>query len=101
MSDNKNVLIIGATGKIGRRLQPLLTAQGHTVRSTTRQATEPSLHFDWQDESTYAPVLAGMNAVFLVPPAFVEDPSQVTQAFLQEAERRVITTFARKHPLRA
>jgi len=32
------ILLVGATGAIGRRLVPLLVGAGHTVTGTTRQA---------------------------------------------------------------
>jgi uncharacterized protein YbjT (DUF2867 family) len=55
-------LVLGATGKTGRRVVDRLKALGHEVRLGSRSAT-PS--FDWEKEETYAPVLRGVDAVYI------------------------------------
>ena len=37
------ILLVGATGAIGKRLVPLLVGAGHTVTGTTRQADKAML----------------------------------------------------------
>lgn len=65
------VLVIGATGKTGRRVIPQLIAHGVTVRAASRtpvparDAIEP-VRFDWQDERTYQPALDGVDAIYVV-----------------------------------
>src|SRR5262245_11647124 len=65
------VLVTGATGKVGRRLIPLLARRGVTVRAASRSplaaraGIEP-VRFDWTDESTYATARAGVDAMYLV-----------------------------------
>ena len=65
------VLVTGATGKVGRRLIPLLARQGMTVRAASRSplpqraGIEPA-RFDWADQSTYVAARKGVDAMFLV-----------------------------------
>ena len=55
-------LVLGATGKTGSRVAHLLEARGHAVR---RAARGTDLPFDWEDRTTWAPVLAGVDAVYV------------------------------------
>ncbi len=60
---NKRItLVVGASGKTGRRVVDRLTAAGWPMR-----AAFPSgdTRFDWQDESTWTPALAGVDAVYI------------------------------------
>ena len=65
------VLVTGATGKVGRRLVPMLVRRGVTVRAAGRSAPgarpgmEP-VRFDWGDESTYETARKGLDAMYLV-----------------------------------
>lgn len=65
------VLVTGATGKVGRRLVPLLARRGITVRTASRTplperpGIEP-VRFDWTDESTYETARKGVDAMYLV-----------------------------------
>ncbi|KRA65552.1 hypothetical protein ASD89_18530 [Caulobacter sp. Root656] len=86
------VLVIGATGKTGRRLVPELRARGAAVRAASRRAAEGLTPFDWGRPETFAPALSGADAVYLVPPAFVEDPTAATGALLDEARRAGVGT---------
>jgi uncharacterized protein YbjT (DUF2867 family) len=56
------ILVLGATGKTGRRVVERLTARGLPTRLGARSA-EPS--FDWDNRSTWAPVLDGVGSVYL------------------------------------
>jgi len=64
------VLVTGPTGKIGRRLIPLLTRRGVQVRAAgrspvaARRGVEP-VHFDWTDRSTYEAARKGVDAIYL------------------------------------
>lgn len=55
-------LVLGGTGKTGRRVVQRLTAQGEPVRIGSRSAGVP---FDWDDPSTWAPALTGVNAAYV------------------------------------
>lgn len=69
--ENQIVLVSGPTGKVGRRLIPLLSRRGATVRAASRSplaartGVEP-VHFDWTDESTYETARRGVDAMYLV-----------------------------------
>ena len=65
------VLVTAPTGKIGRRLIPILTRRGVTVRAASRtpvatlRGIEP-VRFDWHDASTYKTARKGVRAMYLV-----------------------------------
>ncbi|MGW4248514.1 NAD(P)H-binding protein, partial [Nocardia sp. NPDC004722] len=61
-NSENTVLVLGATGKTGRRVAELLSAAGTLVRSGSRSAAIP---FDWTDRATWASALADVNAVYL------------------------------------
>jgi uncharacterized protein YbjT (DUF2867 family) len=55
-------LVLGGTGKIGRRVVERLTARGLPVRIGSRSG-EP--RFDWDDRSTWTPVLEGVESAYV------------------------------------
>jgi uncharacterized protein YbjT (DUF2867 family) len=65
------VLVTGPTGKVGRRLIPLLPRRGLTARAAGRSplpahtGIEP-VRFNWNDASTYAAARTGVDAMYLV-----------------------------------
>ncbi|GAA1888703.1 NmrA family transcriptional regulator [Asanoa iriomotensis] len=61
MTENP-ILVIGGTGKTGRRVVERLTGLGVPVRVGSRSG---SPRFDWQDRSTWAPALAGVRAAYV------------------------------------
>lgn len=61
MKKNK-VLVIGGTGKTGRKVAERLTAQGHQVRIGSRNQSPP---FDWADSATWDAALADMDKVYI------------------------------------
>ena len=58
----KTTLVLGGTGKTGRRIVEQLTARNMPVRIGSRSAT-PS--FVWEDPSTWSAALAGVDAVYI------------------------------------
>ncbi|SFS20014.1 Uncharacterized conserved protein YbjT, contains NAD(P)-binding and DUF2867 domains [Dyella sp. OK004] len=80
-------LVLGATGKSGRRLVPLLQARGVTVRAASRQASPHHTLFHWDQPETHQAALDGVDAVYLIGPDFVEDPSNVIAPFLDRAKQ--------------
>ncbi|MGH8387626.1 MAG: NAD(P)H-binding protein [Pseudomonas sp.] len=77
-------LILGATGKTGRRIAERLTQSGHTVRLGSRSAN-PS--FDWEDRSTWDGALDGVHAVYISfqPDLAVPGALEIIQAFTERA----------------
>jgi uncharacterized protein YbjT (DUF2867 family) len=61
-STTRQILVLGGTGKTGRRVVERLRARGLPVRVGSRSAEPP---FDWEDRSTWAPALEGVGAVYL------------------------------------
>ncbi len=56
------ILVIGATGKTGRRVAAKLEALGHSVRHGARRSLTP---FDWEDPATWEPALQGSRAAYV------------------------------------
>ena len=61
-ADDRQTLVLGGSGKTGRRVVDRLRAAGTPVRAASRSGETP---FDWEDESTWAPALDGMGAVYI------------------------------------
>jgi uncharacterized protein YbjT (DUF2867 family) len=55
-------LVLGATGKTGRRVADRLTARGVPVRPGSRSGKPP---FDWDDRATWTPALHGVGAAYV------------------------------------
>ncbi|GIF50980.1 uncharacterized protein YbjT (DUF2867 family) [Asanoa ferruginea] len=55
-------LVIGGTGKTGRRVADRLTSRGLPVRIGSRKGTR---RFDWADRSTWAPAFDGVRAAYV------------------------------------
>ncbi len=85
MTTDTTVLVLGGTGKTARRLVPLLVAGGARPRTAARSGADVVV--DWHDDSTHDAALAGVDAVYLVPPAMRLDHPPVVAAFLDRAER--------------
>jgi uncharacterized protein YbjT (DUF2867 family) len=68
---SSTVLVTGPTSKVGRRLMPILTRRGVTVRAAGRSpflgraGIEP-VRFDWTDESTYEAARKGVDGIYVV-----------------------------------
>jgi len=58
----KPILVLGATGKTGRRVLARLTARGVPTRAGSRSA-QP--RFDWEDRSTWASALRDAKSVYI------------------------------------
>ena len=56
-------LVLGGTGKTGKRVASQLRAAGHTARAASRSG---DTRFDWHDESTWEAAIDGVRAVYLV-----------------------------------
>ncbi|MFE2291165.1 NAD(P)H-binding protein [Streptomyces sp. NPDC059452] len=82
------VLVLGATGKTGRRVVDRLRASGTaaTVRAASRSG---EVRFDWTLPDTWEPALAGAGAVYLIAP---EDPAPVRE-FVKQAEALGVRRF--------
>ncbi|SLN45978.1 NAD(P)H azoreductase [Roseivivax jejudonensis] len=59
---DRPILVIGATGKTGRRVADRLQAAGVSVRRGARHSDTP---FDWDAPETWAPALRGARAAYV------------------------------------
>ena len=75
--DEKPVLVLGGTGKTGRRVAERLEARGMPVRIGSRSGEPP---FDWTDRATWWPVLDGARAVYVSYPPDLAVPGAVEVA---------------------
>jgi len=102
MKDNANksnssmpvTLVLGGTGKTGRRVAERLVNRGIETRIASRSA-DPS--FDWNDQSTWKAALAGVRAVYItyapdlaIPGATAAIRDFVTMAVEQGVRRLVL-----------
>jgi uncharacterized protein YbjT (DUF2867 family) len=62
MNHDKPTLVIGGTGKTGRRVAAGLERQGIPVRIGSRSGAPP---FDWTDEGSWGPALDGVRAAYV------------------------------------
>ena len=83
---SSTILVIGSTGKTGRRIVQRLEAAGRSVRHGSRQSTPP---FDWEAPATWPAALRGVEAAYVaffpdlaVPgaPAAIEELTRVAHA---------------------
>jgi uncharacterized protein YbjT (DUF2867 family) len=58
----KMMLVLGGTGKTGRRVAERLKARGLPTRVGSRSGEPP---FDWEDEATWAPALRDVESVYV------------------------------------
>ena len=84
MTDNDTILVLGGTGKTGRRLAPLLRAAGADVRTAARHGADVA--FDWHDPATHDAALAGVGLAYVVPPANRLDYAPLVAAFVDRAQ---------------
>jgi len=78
-------LVIGATGKTGRRIVERLQARGVPVKLGSR-----ATGFEWQDRSTWGPLLEGVDAAYIsyYPDLTVDGGADAVGALAQLAAER-------------
>ncbi|MEL6834015.1 MAG: NmrA family NAD(P)-binding protein [Bacteroidota bacterium] len=87
------ILVIGGTGKTGRRVVNGLQELGHEVRLGSR-SSQPA--FDWEDPTTFAPALQGMDKAYIVyypdlaVPGAKEAITTLTETALKEGLEKVV-----------
>ena len=60
-----NILVLGATGKTGRRVAARLRLAGAPVRAASRSSQTP---FDWSDPETWGAALQDVTAAYVIAP---------------------------------
>jgi len=88
------VLVIGGTGKTGSAVVRGLRARGVMTSIASRTANGPDrVRFDWADPSSHAAALHEAEAIYLVAPALVRDPSLWMVPFIERAIARGTRRF--------
>ena len=91
-------LVVGGTGKTGRRVVERLVARGQPVRVGSRSGTPP---FDWEHPATWAPALRDAGAVYLTyypdlaVPGAVEQVRSFVEAAADGGVRRLVLLSGR------
>ena len=80
------ILVLGATGKTGRRIAAILEDKGHDVRRGSRSAV-PS--FDWHNEAGWDACLDGVEVAYInyAPDLAMPGATDSIQAFVDRAKQ--------------
>ena len=92
---NKPILVLGGTGKTGRRVVKQLGERGLPVRVASRSGQQT---FDWYDERTWSPAVAGVDTAYLAPPVGPTGlalAGQFVQQAVKDGLRRVVLLSGR------
>jgi uncharacterized protein YbjT (DUF2867 family) len=95
---NNTILVIGSTGKTGKRVTDQLEARGIAVRHGSRTANIP---FDWDNPATWAPALEGVDKVYvtyypdLAVPGSVDAIRKLTDLAKEGGVRRLVLLSGR------
>jgi uncharacterized protein YbjT (DUF2867 family) len=101
ITDTQETLVLGGTGKTGRRVVQRLRARGVPTRIGSRSG-EP--RFDWEDRSTWAPVLEGVRSAFvsyypdLALPGAVETVGSFAELAVESGVPRLVLLAGRGEP---
>lgn len=95
---SKKILVTGGSGKTGAQIAKRLFEQGHEPIVASRSGTKPfaeavTIKFDWLDETTYAAALNGVEAVYMVSPDQVPEPSPIMSNFIDIAKKLNVKRF--------
>ena len=100
-SQNKPILVLGGTGKSGRRVVERLLAAGRPVRVGSRAGTPP---FDWEERATWAPALDGVASAYMAYypdiaiPGAVEATREFAELALSKGVTRLVLLSGRGEP---
>lgn len=85
--NNQITLVLGGTGKTGRRVAEKLQARDVKTRIVSRSADLP---FDWDDRSTWDAALEGVTAVYVsyAPDLAIPGAKDAIRAFAEKAVAR-------------
>ena len=84
MASENTVLVLGGSGKTGRRVVERLNARNVPVRIGSRSAEHP---FDWNQPATWGTVLQGIHSVYITyqPDLAVPGAVEAIDAFTKQA----------------
>jgi uncharacterized protein YbjT (DUF2867 family) len=96
--EKKMTLVLGGTGKTGRRVAERLKARGMPTRVGSRSGEPP---FDWEDAATWAPALQNVESVYVsyYPDLAIPGAPAAVRAFaelaVQNGVRRLVLLSGR------
>lgn len=99
--DSRPTLVLGATGKTGRRVARRLTEHDIPVRAGSRTAEPP---FDWDEAATWPAALSGVRGVYiayqpdLAVPGAVETVGAFSQLAADAAVEQLVLLAGRGEP---
>ncbi len=100
-TQRKPTLVLGGTGKTGRRVAERLSARGVPIRIGSRAGEPP---FDWEKPSTWAPVLEGVESAYvsyypdLAVPGAVETVGSFARLAVEGGVPRLVLLAGRGEP---
>jgi uncharacterized protein YbjT (DUF2867 family) len=100
-NETHETLVLGGTGKVGRRVVERLLARGVATRVGSRSG-RPA--FDWENPSTWAPVLKGVRTAYvsyspdLAVPGAAETVGSFAELAVQSGVRRLVLLAGRGEP---
>jgi uncharacterized protein YbjT (DUF2867 family) len=100
-SNGKPILVLGSSGKTGRRVADRLRRLGIAVRPGSRSGTPP---FDWERPETWSPALDGVRAAYvayypdLAAPGAVEAVGSFAELAVKRDVRRLVLLAGRGEP---
>jgi len=99
--ETKTTLVVGGTGKTGRRVVERLRTLGLPARVGSRSGEPP---FDWEDHTTWAPALRSVGSVYvtyypdLAVPGSVEAVRSFAKLAVENGVRRLVLLSGRGEP---
>ena len=99
--NHQTTLVLGGTGKTGRRVAQRLTTLGRRVRIGSRSGRPP---FDWQNRATWPPPLDGVGSVYvsyypdLAVPGAVETVGAFARLAVERGVARLVLLAGRGEP---
>jgi uncharacterized protein YbjT (DUF2867 family) len=96
--DTKTILVLGGTGKTGRRVAERLSRRGLRVRVGSRSGEPP---FDWENRATWTLALRNMGAVYityqpdLAVPGAVDTVRSFAELAMESGARRLVLLSGR------
>jgi uncharacterized protein YbjT (DUF2867 family) len=100
-TQNPTTLVLGGTGKTGRRVAARLGALGRPVRIGSRSRRP---RFDWEDRSTWDPALEGVASVYLTyypdfaVPGAIDTVGSFAELAVAHGARRLVMLSGRGEP---
>ena len=98
---NSTTLVLGGTGKTGRRVAERLWELGRSVRLGSRSGSPP---FDWDDPSTWPAAVHGVRSIYLsyypdlAAPGAAEAISAFTELAVKSGALRMVLLSGRGEP---